>query len=339
MPRFDTTDDPIAHDNYPLVSSSSDDARVDSSVVGYTPDVLTDWDGDADPGDVDAALDQLAERVDDNENALSSLTDDHGELQGLADDDHTQYVLADGTRGLSADWDAGDHEVRARTLQADVATGTAPLTIASTTLVSNLNADKLDGNDAADFAASSHNHAALEITSGVLAHERGGLEADVSAVAKGDVLAGTGTGSIGIVAASGASDGDVLTVQGDGSVAYEALPTVKRAHTFYYANPQSGKAYVAAKLPASATITRIDHVAIGSGSSLDFNVEIRNESTPEATGTQVWTTDQTANTTHSTEMSFNNDSVSAHQILFVTITALGGTAPDAVYIGIELEDD
>jgi len=37
--------------------------------IAYTPAVLTDWDGDADPGDVDNALDQLAERVDDLEGA------------------------------------------------------------------------------------------------------------------------------------------------------------------------------------------------------------------------------------------------------------------------------
>lgn len=40
---------------------------VDAADVTYTPAVLTDWDGDADPGDVDEALDQLAERVDDLE--------------------------------------------------------------------------------------------------------------------------------------------------------------------------------------------------------------------------------------------------------------------------------
>lgn len=39
----------------------------DASVLTYTPAVDADWDGDADPGDVDDALDQLAERVDDLE--------------------------------------------------------------------------------------------------------------------------------------------------------------------------------------------------------------------------------------------------------------------------------
>jgi len=76
---------------------------------------------------------------------------DHGSLAGLGHDDHTQYLLADGTRGLSANWDAGSWEVRAETLESDVGTGTAPFTVASSTLVTNLNADLLDGESAAAF--------------------------------------------------------------------------------------------------------------------------------------------------------------------------------------------
>jgi len=41
----------------------------DASIVTYTPAVAADWDGSADPGDVDNALDQLAERVTDVETA------------------------------------------------------------------------------------------------------------------------------------------------------------------------------------------------------------------------------------------------------------------------------
>ena len=48
-------------------------------------------------------------------------------------------------------WDAGGYEVRAQTFQSDVSTGTAPFIVASTTVVTNLNADKLDGNDASDL--------------------------------------------------------------------------------------------------------------------------------------------------------------------------------------------
>ncbi len=77
---------------------------------------------------------------------------DHGALAGLTDDDHTQYLLADGTRGLSADWDAGSHKITAEQLESDVAGGTAPLLVASTTLVDNLNADLLDGVEGDDYA-------------------------------------------------------------------------------------------------------------------------------------------------------------------------------------------
>ncbi len=37
---------------------------------------------------------------------------DHGALTGLGDDDHIQYLLADGTRPLSADWSLGSHRIR-----------------------------------------------------------------------------------------------------------------------------------------------------------------------------------------------------------------------------------
>ncbi len=42
---------------------------VDAADVTYTPAVLADWDGAADPGDADNAFDQLAERVTDIETA------------------------------------------------------------------------------------------------------------------------------------------------------------------------------------------------------------------------------------------------------------------------------
>jgi len=36
---------------------------------------------------------------------------DHGGLAGLGDDDHTQYLLADGTRALTANWDVGNFNI------------------------------------------------------------------------------------------------------------------------------------------------------------------------------------------------------------------------------------
>jgi len=50
-------------------------------------------------------------------------------------------------QGAASNIDIGAYELRAQTLESDVSTGTAPLTVASTTVVANLNADKLDGQD------------------------------------------------------------------------------------------------------------------------------------------------------------------------------------------------
>lgn len=47
---------------------------IDASDVTYTPSTLADWDGGTDPGNVDGALDQLAERVTDNEVLLGALS-------------------------------------------------------------------------------------------------------------------------------------------------------------------------------------------------------------------------------------------------------------------------
>ena len=56
-------------------------------------------------------------------------------------------IVQDGIAANDANVDFQGFEVRAQTFESDVTTGTAPLTIASTTLVSNLNADKLDGQE------------------------------------------------------------------------------------------------------------------------------------------------------------------------------------------------
>lgn len=44
----------------------------DASEITYTPAILTDWNTNTDPGNVNGALDQLAERVDDNEIAIGT---------------------------------------------------------------------------------------------------------------------------------------------------------------------------------------------------------------------------------------------------------------------------
>lgn len=65
--------------------------------------------------------------------------------------DSTDLLLVDGSQGVSGDWDAGSHKITAEQLESDIATGTAPLVVASTTVVANLDADTVDGKEATDL--------------------------------------------------------------------------------------------------------------------------------------------------------------------------------------------
>lgn len=57
----------------------------------------------------------------------ASGASDHGALTGLADDDHTQYLLVDGSRSLSGDWDNTGRRIR-NTGVAEVSAGVTPST-------------------------------------------------------------------------------------------------------------------------------------------------------------------------------------------------------------------
>lgn len=76
--RVNITGSPVAHD---------------ASVMTFTPAVLADWDAAADPGDVDDALDQLAERTTDLEAAPPAHV-------------HDASVITY-TPAVPADWDGG----------------------------------------------------------------------------------------------------------------------------------------------------------------------------------------------------------------------------------------
>lgn len=60
-------------------------------------------------------------------------------------------LRADGSVPLTADWDVGSFKITAEQLESDIASGTAPLIVASNTVVANLNADLLDGVEESAF--------------------------------------------------------------------------------------------------------------------------------------------------------------------------------------------
>lgn len=208
---------------------------------------------------------------------------DHGNLVGLSDDDHTLYLLADGSRGLSGPWAAnnditgltklvvdnltldgaviassanlelrggnfkltpiglGDNVlltwnalaqdgtltymntedefrfsalVQATQLKSTIATGTAPVVVASTTVVANLNADLLDGTEKAgfDYALISGNDGATDVAAAELETLTDGSNADALHV----------HAAAGITLASGDLTDSANILLADGSVALTA---------------------------------------------------------------------------------------------------------------------
>ena len=121
---------------------------------------------------------------------------DADKLDGI---EATGFIKADGTVALSANWDAGGYEIRANTFESDVATGTIPLVIASTTKCTNLNADKLDDQEGSYYLAAGN-------ATGTLAVNRGGTGA--ATFTDGGVLLGSGTAAITATAVLG--DGEIL---------------------------------------------------------------------------------------------------------------------------------
>ena len=56
----------------------------------------------------------------------------------------------------------------------------------------------------------------------VIDHERGGIEIDISGIGVGDILGGVSAGTMEIIDGGAASDGDLLTIQSDGTANWEA---------------------------------------------------------------------------------------------------------------------
>ena len=76
-----------------------------------------------------------------------------------------EAAYLDGDVTVKGDLTADDN-VSGNTLTSTVATGTSPLTVSSTTMVTNLNADQLDGQHASDFSSSTHDHDADYVNEG-----------------------------------------------------------------------------------------------------------------------------------------------------------------------------
>jgi hypothetical protein len=86
----------------------------------------------------------------------NNIVDNSEKLGGLLPSDYARAT--DLASKVSKSGDTMTGNLTAPVFISNVTTGTAPLQVTSTTKVTNLNADFLDGKDSAEFASASHNH-------------------------------------------------------------------------------------------------------------------------------------------------------------------------------------
>lgn len=142
------------------------------------------------------------------------------------DTSFSDYLLADGSRALTANWDAGSYQIRAETFQSDITTGTAPFTVASTTAVTNLNADLLDGQHGAYYAASATGvtSSANLVDNSIIRGDGGALGVQDSGILidDSDNVTGMGTLSCGAITSSALTSGRILIASTSGLIADDA---------------------------------------------------------------------------------------------------------------------
>jgi hypothetical protein len=213
---------------------------------------------------LDSANDFTATDV---EGALAELQAD-AEAHLASADDHPLYLLAAGTRALSADWDAGSFEIRSATFESDVVTGTAPFVIGSTTKVVNLNVDLLDDQsgafylDSANFTGTNWTDLTDTGATTLHKHDHGGQDgladddhtqyALLAGRSGGQILiGGTAAGDdIIIRSTSNATKGDINLADAGGHVQIGGGATASEMRLF---EPSGGGAsYVSFKAPALA---------------------------------------------------------------------------------------
>ena len=169
-------------------------------------------------------------------------------------------LLKDGSVALTANWDAGGYEIRSNTFESDVATGTAPLTIASTPLVTNLNADILDGQQGSYYLAAAN-------ATGTLSVAQGGTGA--TSLTDGGILLGSGTGAV--TALGVAANGQIPIGDGSGD---PQLATI--SGTSNQIDVTNGAASITLSLSSSyvgqTSITTLGTIATGTWEGTDIGV-------------------------------------------------------------------
>ena len=259
-------------------------------------------------------------------------------------------LRVDGSLALSANWDVGAFKITGTQFVSDISTGTAPFEVSSTTVVANLNADKLDGQEGAYYLAAAN-------ATGTLAVNRGGTGA--ATFTDGGVLLGSGTSAItatavlgdGVILIGDAS-GDPTTLDVGSSSGITILGTIATGvwngtavAAAYGGTGQTS--YTAGDLTYASGVAAISKLGIGAntnvltsnGSLPQWSTRIGNAAMP--TNVDLGgTLDVTGATTLDSTLTVVNDVAVDTDTLFVDVSAdrvgIGTTAPGTAVAATKL---
>lgn len=104
----------------------------------------------------------------------------------------------------------------------------------------------------------------------------------------------------------------------------------------YYVEDSTGTdAFPLAGVPDACTIVRVTHIT--DTGSCTFNLEKRSETTPFSAGTDVWSSDKTADTSFTAETSFNSAAIPADDMLY--FVSSGTPTADTLVLTVEYTID
>lgn len=212
----------------------------------------------------------------------------------------------------------GEHAMTA-SLVSELITGTAPFVVASTTVCANLNADLLDGSHAAAFAAASHNHAASEITSGLLALARGGTNA--ASYTNSQLIRMNAGGT------AFESSGKVTT----------DFAHAKKTKVFYIEDPEDGDTYVVMRTHTDVPITITKVFAECDAGTPDIHLWWRAPDSQFSGGTQILTAVLPAGTTEQSTTDFASEEIAGARSIWCEIDDADGATK--VLVTIEYTED
>lgn len=232
-------------------------------------------------------------------------TTNHGLLDGLSDDDHTQYLLTDGTRSVT-----GNLVVTGRVEVSEIQIG------------GDLKLDAFSsGADTTVFVLNEHATFKADLD----------VEQDI-------IVAGT------VDSRDVATDGTKLdTIENNADVTDEnnvesSLATKRKTitSTLYIGDPTATDEFPIKQIPFDATMVSV--IAVTDTGTVDFNIEIRGRLTPFLYGNPIWTLDEVATSSGLEQIYFDSDSINADQRLYYVASATA-SSPTQLDITVEYTID